>query len=141
MEETPAVSPDGGKVAFVARVNGRRQIFLRLLATGVPEPITRKDVDHSFPRWADEDTLIFFVHPEDEGEPGSIWETDYLGSTAPKRVMQAQGEADVDPASRTIATFREDDDPARRVNTRRCTARDPTWKRAGRRRSRICRST
>jgi hypothetical protein len=40
IEEMPAVSPDGKTVAFVAPLEGRRQIWIRLLAGGAALPIT-----------------------------------------------------------------------------------------------------
>ena len=43
MEESPAISPDGKTVAFVARAGGKRQIWVRLLAGGAPLQITRDD--------------------------------------------------------------------------------------------------
>ena len=46
MKESPAVSPDGKMVAFVTLINGRRQIWIRLLAGGVPLQVTRDDSDH-----------------------------------------------------------------------------------------------
>ena len=108
MEETPAVSPDGKSVAFVASVDGRRQIFARLLAKGAPIQITRENSDHSFPRWVDENTLIYFLHPDKEGAPGSLWEKVVLSSDSPRRIGPSQGEADVSRDTRKIATFRTD---------------------------------
>jgi len=72
MEETPALSRDGKTVAFVARVDGRRQVFLRRLGAGAPDPLTNDDADHSFPRWVDDSTLIYFRHPVEEGGLGSL---------------------------------------------------------------------
>jgi Tol biopolymer transport system component len=110
MEETPAVSPDGKAVAFVVPVNGKRQVFVRLLAKGAPIQITQEETDHSFPRWADESTLIYFLHSDEEDDPGSLWETLILSSTPPRLIGVAQGEADVDHTGRRIATFRTDSD-------------------------------
>jgi Tol biopolymer transport system component len=111
VEETPAISPDGKVVAFISRVGGNRQVFLRLLAKGSPEQVTHQQVDHSFPRWADEDTLIYFVHRDGEGAAGSLWEKAYLGSSSPRLLTEsAQGEADVSHSGRTIATFRSEDE-------------------------------
>ena len=62
MEDSPAISPDGKTVAFVARAGRRRQIWLRLLAGGAPLQITRDDADHEQPRWAqDSSSIIYFV--------------------------------------------------------------------------------
>ena len=61
MKESPAVSPDGKMVAFVTLINGRRQIWIRLLAGGVPLQVTRDDTDHYQPRWTpDASTLLYY---------------------------------------------------------------------------------
>ena len=62
MEESPAISPDGKFVAFVARAGGKRQIWLRVLAGGAPRQITTDGADHEQPRWApDSSSFIYFV--------------------------------------------------------------------------------
>ncbi len=108
MEETPAISPTGEYVAFIASAEGRRQVFLRLVGGGAPDQITDAEADHSFPRWADNNTLIYFRHPEEEGDPGSLWETLILSSTPPRPLGPAEGEADVSHSAQRIATFRTD---------------------------------
>ncbi len=50
IEEMPAVSPDGKTVAFVAPLDGRRQIWVRLLAGGAALPITHDAADHEHAR-------------------------------------------------------------------------------------------
>ena len=112
MEETPTVSPDGKAVAFVVPVNGKRQVFVRLLAKGAPIQITHEEADHSFPRWADESTLIYLLHSDEEDQPGSLWETLILSSTPSRLIGVAHGEADVNHTGSTIATFRTDSDGA-----------------------------
>jgi len=110
MEEMPALSPDGRQVAFIARVNGWRQVWVRVIGKGSPEPITDAEADHSFPRWIDESTLLYYRHPEEEDTPGSLWRTFTLGSTGPRRIGAATGEADVDSTGKRIATLRTDDE-------------------------------
>src|SRR5207249_3824472 len=46
MEEFPSLSPDGNSVAFTANVDGRRQIWVRLLAGGTALQVTRDNTDH-----------------------------------------------------------------------------------------------
>ncbi len=61
MEESPAISPDGKTVAFVARAGSKRQIWLRLLAGGAPRQITRDDVDHEQPTWAPDSSALIYL--------------------------------------------------------------------------------
>ena len=90
MEESPAISPDGKTVAFVARAGSKRQIWLRLLAGGAPRQITSNDVDHEQPRWApDSSALIYYAPSATPGEQGSIWEIAALGGE-PRRLASAQ---------------------------------------------------
>lgn len=100
VEEFPSMSPDRKSVAFTASVNGRRQIFVRLLAGGSPLQITKDDVDHRFPRWSnDASALVYFSAPE-PGEPqGTIWSIPALGGS-PRRVIASIGGGDVSSTGR-----------------------------------------
>ncbi len=107
MEESPAISPDGRAVAFVAPTGGRRQIWVRLLAGGVPLQITRDDADHQQPRWApDSSSLIYYSPAGTPGEQGTIWEVSALGG-APRRVAAASSGGDISHDGRRIVLFRE----------------------------------
>jgi eukaryotic-like serine/threonine-protein kinase len=109
MEEYPAASPDGKAVAFIAPTNGRRQLWVRLLAGGAPLQVTRDDADHEHPRWApDSSSLIYFSGAAKEGDAGSLWEMSALGGT-PRRIASSQGEGDISHDGRHIATFRIQD--------------------------------
>jgi Tol biopolymer transport system component/tRNA A-37 threonylcarbamoyl transferase component Bud32 len=107
MEESPAISPDGKIVAFVARSGRKRHIWIRLLARGAPLQITRDDVDHEQPRWApDSSSLIYFVPSATSGEHGTVWEISALGGEPPRRVASALGGGDISHDGRRIALFR-----------------------------------
>jgi Tol biopolymer transport system component len=109
MEEQPAVSPDGKTVAFVAPANGRRQVWVRLLAGGAPLQVTRDDVDHQHPRWApDSSSLIYFSGAAKEGEPATLWEVSALGGT-PRLIGPSRGEGDVSHDGRRVATVQTQD--------------------------------
>ena len=109
MEESPAISPDGRTVAFVARAGGKRQIWLRLLAGGTPLQITRDHTDHEQPRWApDSSSVIYFVPSATPGEHGTIWEIAALGGE-PRRVASALSGGDISHDGQRIALFRFDD--------------------------------
>jgi Tol biopolymer transport system component len=105
MKESPAVSPDGKMVAFVSLHNGRRQIWIRLLAGGVPLQVTRDDNDHYEPRWApDAGTLLYHSPSASPAEQGALWEIAALGGP-PRRVTPALGGGDVSHDGRRIALF------------------------------------
>jgi eukaryotic-like serine/threonine-protein kinase len=104
LEEFPAISPDRKSVAFTANVNGRRQIFVRLLARGAPLQVTRDPVDHRFPRWSpDASSLVYFSPPAPGEAQGTIWSIPALGGS-PRRVMGSIGSADVGENGR-VACF------------------------------------
>src|SRR5207253_6261639 len=82
LNESPAISPDGRMVAFVAMSNGRRHVWVQLLAGGPPLRLTNDALDHTDPRWSpDSSALIYFTPPADD-ETGTIWEVSSLGGTA-----------------------------------------------------------
>ncbi len=106
VEESPAISPDGKTVAFVARVNGTRQVWVRLLAGGVPLQLTHDDADHDQPRWApDSSSLIYFSASDSGADEGTIWEIPALGGT-PRRITSALSGGDISHDGKTIAAFR-----------------------------------
>ena len=105
VEESPAISPDSKTVAFVAPVDGRKQIWIRLLAGGTPLQLTHDDADHEHPRWApDSSSLIYFVPSLSPAEPGTIWEVSALGGM-PRRIASAVSAGDVSHDGRRIAAF------------------------------------
>jgi Tol biopolymer transport system component len=107
MEEMPAVSPDGKTVAFVAPGNGRRQIWVRLLAGGSALPITRDDVDHEHPRWLpDSSAILYFVRSTTEGESGTLWEVPALGGV-PRPMGASLSGADVSHDGLRLAAIQQ----------------------------------
>ena len=105
LEEFPAIAPDLKAVAFTARVNGSRQIFVRLLAGGTPLQITKEALDHGVPRWSRDASSIIYFSPAVPGDmQGTIWEIPALGG-APRRIIDSIGGGDVGSDGR-IACFR-----------------------------------
>jgi len=106
-KESPAISPDGKMVAFVAMVDGRRQIWVRMLAGGAALQITRDAVDHEQPRWAhDSSALIYFTRPKSAPGEGSIWQISALGGPA-RRVASALGGGDISRDGQHVAIFQD----------------------------------
>jgi Tol biopolymer transport system component len=102
LKESPAVSPDGKMVAFVALVGGRRQILIRLLAGGAPLQVTVNDTDHEHPRWAPDSSTFIYYTPSERPREGTIWEISALGGP-PRRVASAIGGGDISHDGQRIA--------------------------------------
>jgi serine/threonine protein kinase len=110
LKETPAISPDGKTVAYVAVVAGKRQVWIRLLAGGGPLQLTRDDAHHIHPRWApDSSTLIYFTPAPAGADAGTIWEIGALGGW-PRRVATSISAGDLSHDGRRIAFFQSVDD-------------------------------
>ncbi len=105
LEEFPALSPDGKSVAFAAAVEGRRQIWVRLLAGGPPLQLTRDPTDHIGPRWSPDSTSILYYSPEEETGFGALFEIPALGGV-PRRLAETRGEGDLSHDGKRIAFFR-----------------------------------
>jgi serine/threonine-protein kinase len=61
LEEWPAWSPDGKQLAYIAEVDGYRQVFVRSLPGGGERQLTRARRDHIQPAWSADGALIAFV--------------------------------------------------------------------------------
>jgi len=106
INRSPAISPDGKMVAFVAAVTGRQHVWIRLLAGGAPLQLTRDDADHLDPRWSpDSSTLIYYMPPDTPGDEGSLWEVSALGGT-PRPIVAALGGGDISRDGQRIAIVR-----------------------------------
>ena len=101
LEETPALSPDGQRIAFTAAVNGKRQVFVQALqGGGNPLPLTSDDADHQFPRWTPGSSSLVYFSPGTPGDrQGTLYEIPALGGS-PRTVGNSMGAADVTSDSR-----------------------------------------
>ena len=106
MEESPAISPDGRSVAFVSDSTGSRQIWIRLLAGGVPFQLTHDAVDHFSPRWSpDSASLFYYTPPAGGSHEATVWEISALGGT-PRRLTASLSEVDPSHDGKSLAFFR-----------------------------------
>ena len=75
IEEWPAWSPDGSRLAYVAEVGGIRQLFLRTLSNGAERKLSRERKDDIQPAWSPDGKRLAFVRAKTSGgklEPNDI---------------------------------------------------------------------
>ncbi len=77
VEEWPAWSPDGARLAYVAEVDGVRQLFLRTVAGGAERQLSRDSRDHIQPAWSPHGQRLAFVQSRTSG--GKLEPTDING--------------------------------------------------------------
>lgn len=118
-EESPAISPDGKSLAFVADLTGNRQIWVRLVAGGAPLQITHGAGDHLFPRWAQDSASLFYYMPPATSEAqGTLWEISALGG-GPRPLCSSVSGADVSHDGKKLSFFRFNQDHVELVVTNR----------------------
>ena len=61
LEEWPAWSPDGATLAYVAEVDGYRQLFVRQMSGSGEQQLTQGRRDHIQPAWSPDGATIAFV--------------------------------------------------------------------------------
>jgi Tol biopolymer transport system component len=102
LEEWPAWSPDGGRLAYVAEVGGIRQLFVRTVSNGKDRRLTSEPSDYIQPAWSPDGNRLVFVRARSTGgklEPndingwyqdgGDIWTIDLATGRETKLVEDA----------------------------------------------------
>src|SRR5918995_3740012 len=136
IEEWPAWSPDGTRLAYVAEVDGIRQLFLRTLANGTERRLTNVRRDDIQPAWSSEGHRIAFVRANTAGgklepndingwyqEGGDIWSLE-LGTGRETRLIEDAVSPTYSPIGGRLA-FEASWGGARRIWVADSTGRNP----------------
>ena len=136
IEEWPAWSPDGTRLAYVAEVGGIRQLFLRTLATGTERRLTDERRDDIQPAWSPDGRQIAFVRANTAGgklepndingwyqEGGDIWALD-LRTNRETRLVEDASSPTYSPSGGRLA-FEASWGGARRIWVADSTGRNP----------------
>ncbi len=94
-EWEPAWSPDGTSIAYVANVNGLRQVFTRSVGSSDAAQITQSPGGASSPSWSPDGTTIYF------SSGGALWAVGSAGGT-PDRIFERAGSYTVHSDGKTI---------------------------------------
>jgi eukaryotic-like serine/threonine-protein kinase len=101
LDREPAVSPDGGFLAFTSERDGLSRIWIKQLESGSETALT-SGPDRA-PRFSPDGNQVLFTRAE--GERSSLYRVDLLGSEAHKVVDDAS-EGDWSPDGREVAFVR-----------------------------------
>jgi eukaryotic-like serine/threonine-protein kinase len=106
IEEWPAWSPDGKRLAYAAEISGYLQVVVRDVASGEERQLTRDARDHIQPAWSPDGRRVAYVRGRQEKrklapsdvygwyyENGDIWVMDATGGTGSQVVGDAFGPA------------------------------------------------
>ena len=66
-DRAPAWSPDGSRIAYMSSRNGRWQLYLIDLASGISQQITHSDGNDGLPVWSPDGLYLAFVSDRDGG--------------------------------------------------------------------------
>ena len=89
-------SPDGKDIAYTQRVNGRMQVFTRLLDGSDGVQLSKADHDCTAPFWSRDGATVYYV------SGGDLWSMPAAGGT-PQMVLEGVGFAAIHPDGKTIA--------------------------------------
>jgi serine/threonine protein kinase len=106
---SPAWSPNGETIAYVAETEGVVQVFTRTLTSTMPAQITKSSFDCRDPFWSPKGDRIFYISAARDKE--GFYSISAAGGT-PELVMEDVTAAAIAPDGQTLAFFREEGSPS-----------------------------
>ncbi len=110
---SPAISPDGGRVAFTVTTideaaNARHsEIWMVSSSGGEPIRLTSPGTESSSPRWSDDGAYLFFTSRRDGGQ-GSTWVLKMDGTRMGEAFQMEEGQRGSEPADGSFVVWTEE---------------------------------
>ncbi|MCG6927266.1 MAG: serine/threonine-protein kinase [Acidobacteria bacterium] len=112
LEEHPALSPDGGFIAYAATEAGNTDIWLTDVRGGIPLRLTTHEALDDLPAWFPDGSSLLFV--SDRGGGTGVWRVPRLGGE-PTSLLPNAGDPAVSPDGTRLAFTQPDATGYRRV--------------------------
>ena len=104
-ETSPSWSPDGKSIAYVAEIDGVRQVFTRALSSAGSTQITKSPTDCQAPFWSPDGARVYFISFDPSTGNGRLWSVGATGGE-PQVVLTDVAAAAVAPDGKTLAFLR-----------------------------------
>ncbi|UCF37504.1 MAG: PD40 domain-containing protein, partial [Acidobacteriota bacterium] len=111
-EGQPALSPDGGRIAYTSNEAGNSDIFLIDVRGGYPQNLTSSEARDRDPAWFPDGSALAFS--SDRGGQTGIWKVGQLGGD-PVLLIPAGAQPAISPDGEKIAFVRPDQEGTYRV--------------------------